>query len=77
MMSNDPFFDDFPDLQVDWSKIDETQLNDMISKLQKQDVEKIFSALQDSINSNNQVKSIVGVSLKVLEVLVGLGMKVL
>jgi DNA replication protein DnaD len=77
-MPKDDFFDAFGDgIQVDWSKISSEELDKMLDTLNKQDVEKIFNALQEAVDLNNKRKSIVDVTLKVLEVAVSLGMKVI
>ena len=73
----DPFFDDFNEIIIDWSKIDENTLNIAIQTLSQQKVETLFTELQEVINTNEKRKSIVDVSLKVLQVLVKLGLKVL
>ena len=72
----DEFFDDFNEIIVDWSKIDQNTLSSMIETLSQQKVETLFTELQEVINTNEKRKSIVDVSLKVLEVLVNMGMKV-
>jgi pyoverdine/dityrosine biosynthesis protein Dit1 len=77
MGDNDDFFDAFPDgIQVDWSKISSDDLNKMMDTLNKQDVEKIFNSLQEAIDLNDKRKSIVDVTLKVLQVAINLGMKI-
>ena len=73
----DPFFDDFNEIIIDWSKIDENTLNIAIQTLSQQKVETLFTELQEVINTNEKRKSIVDVSLKVLQVLVKMGMRVL
>jgi hypothetical protein len=71
------FFDAFDDgISVDWSKISEADLDIMLQKLSKQDVEKIFTDLQAAIASNNKKKAIVNITLRVLDMAVRLGMKV-
>ena len=73
----DDFFDAFPDgIQVDWSKISDKELDQLVATLSKQDVEKIFGELQKVIDTNNKRKSIVDVTLKILQVAVSLGMKI-
>lgn len=78
-MSNNSgdFFNAFGDeIKVDWSKISEVELKAMLQKLSRQDVEKIFTDLQDAIASNNKKKAIVKVTLQILDMAVKLGMKV-
>jgi hypothetical protein len=73
----DDFFDDFPEgIGVDWSKISDKELDQFVATLSKQDVEKIFEELQKVIDTNNKRKSIVDVTLKILQVAVSLGMKI-
>lgn len=77
-MSNDDFFDAFGDkIEVDWSKINSDELDKMMDTLNKQDVDRIFNTLQEAIDTNNKRRAIVDVTLKVLEVAVKLGMKVI
>jgi hypothetical protein len=76
-LNNKEFFDDFNEIIMDWSKIDENTLNIAIQTLSQQKVETLFTELQEVINTNEKRKSIVDVSLKVLEVLVKMGMRVL
>jgi hypothetical protein len=74
---DDDFFDDFPEgIEVDWSKISDKELDQLVATLSKQDVEKIFGELQKVIDTNNKRKSIVDVTLKILQVAVSLGMKI-
>jgi arsenate reductase-like glutaredoxin family protein len=74
---SDDFFDDFPEgIEVDWSKISDKELDQLIATLSKQDVEKIFNELRTVIDTNNKRKSIVSVTLKILQVAVSLGMKI-
>lgn len=76
-MGKDDFFDAFGDeIEVDWSKISDKELNELLTKLSKQEVDRIFGELRKAIDSNNKRKSIVGVTLKVLQLAVSLGMKV-
>ena len=75
-MAKDDFFDAFEDIEVDWSKISDKELNELLTKLSKQEVDRIFGELRTAIDSNNKRKSIVGVTLKVLQLAVSLGMKV-
>ena len=73
----DDFFDDFPEgIEVDWSKISDKELDQLVATLSKQDVEKIFGELQKVIDTNNKRKSIVDITLKILQVAVSLGMKI-
>jgi hypothetical protein len=74
---DDDFFDDFPEgIEVDWSKISDKELDQLVATLSKQDVEKIFGELQKVIDTNNKRKSIVDITLKILQVAVSLGMKI-
>lgn len=71
------FFSAFDDnIVIDWSKVSEADLDTMLQKLSKQDVEKIFTELQSAIEANNKRKAIVKITLQVLDMAVKLGMKV-
>lgn len=73
----DDFFNQFPDgINVNWSKISDKELDQMVSTLSKQDVEKIFGELRTAIEISNKRKAIVNITLQVLQVAVKLGMKV-
>ena len=73
----DNFFDAFPDgIQIDWNKIDSNTLDSMLQSLSEQKVETIFSELQECINTNEKRRTIIDVTLKVLEVAISLGMKI-
>lgn len=74
---SDDFFDAFGDeIQVDWSKISESELDAMVDKLEKQDVDRIFNEMNQAIKTNNRNKAIVKTTLTVLQTAVKLGMKV-
>ena len=74
---NDNFFDAFPGgIQIDWNKIDSNTLDSMLQSLSEQKVETIFSELQECINTNEKRRTIIDVTLKVLEVAINLGMKI-
>ncbi len=74
----DDFFDAFGDeIEVDWSKISESELDQMVGKLKDQDAEAIFDELKKAIETNNRNKAIVKTTLTILQTAVKLGMKVI
>jgi len=73
----DDFFDAFGDgIEVDWSKITDQELDQLVATLNTQKVNDIFEGLKSAIDTNNKRKSIVNITLQVLQVAVKLGMKV-
>ena len=74
----DGFFDAFDgEINVDWSKISESDLDQMIAKLDDQDADKLFDDLKAAIETNNRNKAIVKTTLAALQTAVKLGMKVI
>ena len=74
----DDFFDAFEGgINVDWSKISESELDKMVGQLKDQDAEAIFDELKKAIESNNRNKAIVKTTLTILQTAVKLGMKVI
>lgn len=74
----DDFFDAFGDeIAVDWSKIKESDLDRLITKLGDQEAEKIFSELKEAIEISNRNKAIVKTTLAVLQTVVKLGAKLI
>lgn len=73
---SDDFFDAFGDeIQVDWSKVTENDIQKMLEKLDNQEASRIFDELKTVIEQNNKKKAIAKSVMTAIEVLGKLGAK--